>query len=165
MSQNLLIQALSERMKDETMPDWVINAYAMVALKYLSGATDELGSLLEALGKRSPYFARNAAAGLFAERHAQRNKWTLLTSTRAALEKNNDFLGPNPPALYRWALDKIFPLALPNQLASGNPLPDPVFLLTYAPSAEVTALKVSSVSSEPLASTPSPSPSLSPAKP
>ena len=141
VSGNLLIQSLADKMKDINGIDWPIDAYAMIALKWETGNAPDIAPLLDALGQKSPYLARLAVGGLYFARHETRNRWRLLDDTKKVLAKNNNFLGPNAPVLYQWALDNIQPQAITLGLVSGNPLPDPYYLLSGAPYAEVVALK------------------------
>jgi hypothetical protein len=150
----LLQQALAERLKDTNSIDWPVDAYAMIALDWANGNADQIAPLVDDLNKRSPYLARSAMEGLYFIRHARRSPWRLLRPAMNLMAKNNNFLGPDVPALYPWALDKIQPLATSLGLADGNPLPNPNFLLTDTPYAELLALKNSATP----AATPVPSP-------
>jgi hypothetical protein len=140
-SRTLLLQALADRMKDPDAVDWPIDAYAMIALDWKTGNADKIAPLLADLGKRSPYLARSATAALFFFRHQTRSPWRLLAQTRYVLANNHNFLGPDVPELYTWALSKVLPVARSLQMVSANQLPDPQLLLTSAPYAELVVLK------------------------
>jgi hypothetical protein len=140
-SRTLLSQALSDRIKDPGAVDWPINAYAMIALDWATGNFRDIAPLVDDLGKRSPYLARRAMGGLFFIRHAQRNRWAYLAAARNVMANSRDFLGPDVPVLYTWAISKVQPVALSMDMADGNRLPDPYWLLTGAPYAVLVALK------------------------
>jgi hypothetical protein len=121
--------------------DWALNAYAMVALDWATGGWEKMAPILSDLAPRSPYLARSAMQGLYFIRHAERNRQRYLAPSRDVMAKNNDFLGPDAPAMYPWAINKIQPIAESLGLVNGNPLPNPYLLLTGVPYAEMMALK------------------------
>ena len=142
VSIRLLLQGLTDRMKDPNAPDWALNAYAKIVLDFLnngSGPSDEAGTLLERLGKQSPYLARTAAGGaLHAFGFIRPSR---LKPIKTAVNNNGDFLGPNAPQSYRWALKELAPAANSSGEVGSDPLPDPYALLTRAPYAELVVLK------------------------
>jgi len=140
-SRTLLAQALSDRIKDPDAVDWSVNAYAMIALDWATGNYGAIAPLVDDLGKRSPYLARRAMGGLFFIRHAERNRWRYLAAAIKVMAKNRDFMGPDVPVLYTWAISKVQPVALSMDMADGNKLADPYWLLTGAPYAVLVALK------------------------
>jgi hypothetical protein len=141
VSRSLMEQQLTDRMKDKNSPDWPLDAYTMVSLKLFTGDSEGAASTLDDLGKQSFYLARKAAANDFTARHLSKSNWKGLDSIKKVLQNNGNFLGPDAPELYRWALDKVDPVALSSQESNPNPLADPHFLLTKAPYAELMALK------------------------
>jgi hypothetical protein len=141
VSGTLLASALADQMKDPSAIDWPLNAYAMIAMDWATGAWQNIAPILRDLAPRSPYLARSAMEGLFFIRHAERNRWRFLNESRNLIAKNNNFLGPDAPEIYTWALAKVQPIAVSLDLVSGNPLPNPYFLLTGTPYAEMEALK------------------------
>jgi hypothetical protein len=143
-SRTLMAQALSDRMKDPDAIDWPINAYAMIALDWATGNYGAIAPTVSDLGKRSPYLARLAMGGLYFIRHAERNRWRYLNAAMNVMAKNRDFLGPDVPVLYTWAISKVQPVALSLGMADGNKLADPYWLLTAAPYADLVALKAGS---------------------
>ena len=140
-SGTLMASVLADRMKDPNAVDWPLDAYAMVAIDWATGAWQNIAPVLKDLAPRSPYLARSAMEGLFFIRHAERNRWRFLNESRNLMAKDNNFLGPDAPELYTWALAKIQPIAVSLDLVSANPLPNPYFLLTGTPYAEMQALK------------------------
>jgi hypothetical protein len=141
LSRQMLIQELGDRMKDPKDPNWTLDAFAMIALKYNAEATDELATLVDQLGQHSTYLAREAVAGLYTIRHARRARWAQLYPTEKVMDANAGFLGSNAPKVYYWALKNVRPTALTVGEADANQLTNPYDLLVWAPYAELAALK------------------------
>jgi hypothetical protein len=137
----LLIQQLGDRMKDETNPDWPLEACAMVPLKFLAGAPSEAADLVNTLGQRSPYLAQCAANSALASRSLIKGKEPLKALRKVIAENRDFYLEPGAPALCRWALEKVSALAVAYDEIKADQVDDPYAILTGAPFAEVSALK------------------------
>jgi len=155
ISIKLLIQALAGQMKDESRPDWPLDACAMIALKFRNGDFQEAADLVDALRKRSPWLAASAA------RNAHYHGWLVpggddhFDAMFKVLDRTNNFFGPDIPAVYRWALDTIAPIAVADQeLPPWVAREEPYYLLTGSPYAELSALKAAHPA--PAATAPSP---------
>jgi len=142
VSRTLLIQQLSDRMKDESAPDWPLDACAMVSLDFLNGSNSAAADLVAAIGKHSPWLAvfvaQNASDNRQATKGGDPQRFRYL---RLVMSKNQNFLGSDIPALYTWAVAKVGPLGIASREIPMGPIRDPYFILTAAPYAELSALK------------------------
>lgn len=139
-AKGLLLQSLMARMKEPTAPDYSLDLYAMIAIQWEAGAITDLAPNLQTLSKVSPYLARTAAGNLYLARHLRKRPWKQLEPAKRILAVNSDFLGPDAPALYIWALQKVHPAARTFQLEHVTALPDPHEILWEAPYAELSVL-------------------------
>jgi hypothetical protein len=142
-SQPLIAGQLSDRLKDRSNPDWPLDAYAMVYVDLMSGQPDAAASLIDDLGKTSPYMARRAAISAFiaGKGYPKRTTKHLDPIRNVLVDKNGGFLGDDIPELYKWATDTVLPLDLKTQELSNTPPAGPAYLLKDAPYAEMLALE------------------------
>ena len=157
ISIKVLIQALAGQMKDESRPDWPLDACGMIALKFRNGDFQEAADLVDALGKHSPWLAASAT------RNAHYHGWLVpggndhFDALFKVLDRTNNFFGPEIPAVYRWALDTVAPIAVADQeYPPWVAREEPYYLLTDSPYAELSALKAARPA--PAAFAPSPTP-------
>ncbi len=143
-SRPLIAQQLSDRLKDRSDPDWLLDAYAMVYVDLMSGKPDNAAGLIDDMGKISPYLARRVAMNAFLSEKAYPKGKTqkhMDAIRKVLMDKNGGFLGDDIPELYKWARDTVLPLDLKTEELSDTPPAAPFYLLTDAPYAEMLALK------------------------
>jgi hypothetical protein len=158
VSGTLLAQALSDQHIPQKSPDWALNVYAATALYWATSKPVHIVSLVGELGKSSPYLARSAMEGIYYVRHFDKRMHRVLVDATNLMTANNDFFGPDAPVLYTWAVSNIQPIAARFRLVDTKPLPNPYYLLTRVPYAEMMALKAGDAAPAPSAS-PAASPS------
>ena len=140
-SRNQLMQQFSGRLNDEKAPDWPLYAFAMIPLNLHAQNGAEAARILGELAKVSPYLARTAALGASMTRPFLYNNVKVVNPVLRAFMTSDGFLGLNVPAAYRWALEKVAPVAVTWQEVDTKPPAGPYTLLTKAPYAELLVLK------------------------
>ncbi len=133
VSRNLLMQQFSSRLSDEKAPDWPLYAFAMISLNLHAQNGVEAAKILGELAKQSLYLARTAALGASLTRPFLYKDASIVKPVLRAFAANGGFLGPNVPAAYQWALEKVDPVALKWKEVDSKPPAGPYTLLTKAP--------------------------------
>jgi hypothetical protein len=141
VSRTLLMQQFSGKLNDEKAPDWPLYAFAMIPLNLHAHNAAEAARILGELAKVSPYLARTAGLGASLTRPFLYNDVNVVKPVLRAFVSNDGFLGPDVPAVFRWALEKVAPVAITYQEVDSKPPPGPYTLLTVAPYAELLVLK------------------------
>jgi hypothetical protein len=70
-----------------------------------------------------------------------RSDWKSFQSIKEVFEKNGWCLGPDAPAICRWAMERVSPLAVSTGEIEEHNLRGPFSVLSIAPYAQLLALK------------------------